>query len=125
MAWWTHRWWGVHATSTLHYAAHSHVNKILRVASTSVENLSRFAEKVSPSMFYDLNIPWPSHGLAVDVPTKKGKKNNQPSSAPVLEEAPDDDPLARLLPAEQQRITTLTYELRSCTCSELIQWGTM
>ncbi|KAI3626186.1 hypothetical protein CBS9595_001547 [Malassezia furfur] len=76
-------------------------------------------------MFYDLNIPWPSHGLAVDVPTKKGKKNNQPSSAPVLEEAPDDDPLARLLPAEQQRITTLTYELRSFLDKDnLIKSGT-
>lgn len=76
-------------------------------------------------MFYDLNIPWPSQGLAVDAPNKKGKKNNPSSSVTTQEERPDDEALARLSSAEQQRVTTLTYELRSCMCLKLIQWDTM
>ncbi|WFD42496.1 ribonuclease P [Malassezia psittaci] len=62
-------------------------------------------------MFYDLNITWPTDNPQPSS-TKKSKKkagNNAPTPYEVSEPT---DPLSQLSPAEQVRMTELTYELR-------------
>lgn len=63
------------------------------------------------TMFYDLNVPWPSHGpSSAGVQHKKSKKG---CNEAILSKDADQgatEPLAQLTPAQKLCVTELAYE---------------